>query len=197
MPCGYCTLRMVNPLAEKVLHTDRLILTPLKVAHAAAMFDGLLDAGSYAFLPDVPLADVAALAARYERLEHRRSPDGREIWLNWVIGFTDAPHLCGYVQFTVQPYARRAMVAYFVFAPFRQQGVAREAVAAALAEVIAHFPLAHVDAEIDTRNAASIALIERLGFVRQRLVRNADRFKGAVSDEVHYAFVVPASLPGV
>lgn len=177
----------MNPLADKIIRTERLILTPLKVDHAAAMFEGLLDADSYAFLPDIPLTDVAALATRYERLQRGRSPDGREIWLNWVIGFTDAPALCGYVQFTVQPYARRALVAYFVFAASRQRGIAHEAVAAALAEVIAHFPLAHVDAEIDTRNAASIALIERLGFVRQRLVRNADQFKGVVSDEVHYS----------
>ena len=186
----------MNQLSEKIIRTDRLILTPLKVAHASAMFEGLLDPGSYAFLPDVPLTDVAALAARYERLERGRSPDGREIWLNWVIGFVDVPELGGYVQFTVQPYARRALVAYFVFAAHRQQGIAREAVAAALAEVIAHFPLAHVDAEIDTRNVASIRLIERLGFVRQRLVRNADQFKGAASDEVHYSLAVPASLPG-
>ncbi len=197
IPRGYCTQFVMNPLAEKVIRTDRLILTPLKVGHAAAMFEGLRDADSYAFLPDIPFDDVAALAARYERLQRGRSPDGREIWLNWVIGFADAPDLCGYVQFTVQPYARRALVAYFVFAPNRQLGIAREAVAAALAEVIAHFPLAHVDAEIDTRNAASIGLIERLGFVCQRLVRNADKFKGAVSDEVHYTFVVPASLPVV
>jgi hypothetical protein len=55
------------------------------------------------------------------------------------------------------------------------------------------FPLAHVDAEIDTRNAASIGVIERLGFVRRRLVRNADNFKGTVSDEVRYVLMVPAS----
>ena len=187
----------MNPLAEKSIRTERLILTPLKVGHAPEMFEGLRDTDSYAFLPDVPPADLASLAARYARLERGRSPDGREIWLNWVIGFADVPALCGYVQFTVQPAARRALVAYFVFAPFRQQGIAREAVAAALAEVIAHFPLAHVDAEIDTRNTGSIALIERSGFVRQRLVRNADKFKGAVSDEVHYSFFVPASSPAV
>jgi ribosomal-protein-alanine N-acetyltransferase len=188
---------VVNPLAEKIICTDRLVLTPLKAGHAAAMFGGLRDADSYAFLPDVPFDDVAALAARYERLQRGRSPDGHEIWLNWVIGFAGTADLCGYVQFTVQPSARRALVAHFVFASHRQQGIAHEAVAAALAEVITHFPLTHVDAEIDTRNAASIALIERVGFVRQRLVRNADKFKGAVSDEVHYSLAVPANLSGV
>jgi ribosomal-protein-alanine N-acetyltransferase len=182
----------INPLPEKTIRTDRLILTPLTVAHAVPMFEGLRDASSYAFLPDEPFEDVAELAARYARLERRCSPDGREVWLNWVIGIAGTPGLCGYVQFTVQPYAQRALVAYFVFAAHRQQGIAREAVAAALSEVIAHFRLAHVDAEIDTRNAASIALVERLGFARLRLVPNADRFKRAVSDEVHYAYFAAA-----
>lgn len=181
----------MTPLPEKTLHTNRLVLTPLTAAHAEQMFEGLSDAASYAFMPDMPFDDVAALAVRYARLERRCSPDGREAWLNWVIGFPESSELCGYVQFTVQPYARRALVAYFVFAAYRQQGIAREAVAAALAEVIAQYPVARVDAEIDTRNTASIALVEGLGFERLRLVPNADRFKGAVSDEVHYSFAVP------
>ena len=106
MPCGYCTLRVMNPLAGKVIRIDWLIMIPLKVGHGPRMFEGFLDAGSDDFLPDVLFDDVAALAARYERLEHGRSPDGREIWLNWVIGFGDTPDLGDYVQFTVQPYAR-------------------------------------------------------------------------------------------
>lgn len=40
---------------------------------------------------------------------------------------------------------------------------------------------------VDTRNNASIRLLERLAFSRMRLIENADHFKGARSDEYEYA----------
>lgn len=83
-----------------------------------------------------------------------------------------------------------ALVAYFVFGPHRNSGIASEAVRAALLEVITSFRLVSIDAEIDTRNAPSIALIEKPGFVRTRLMPHSDEFKGAVSDEYHYSYVI-------
>ena len=180
----------MNQLDEKIISTERLVLYPLKASHAEHMFHGLSDLGSYDFTPDLPYREVAALADRYEQLERRRSPDGREVWLNWVIGSVATQKLLGYVQFTVKPFEQRALVAYFVFASHRKQGIANEAVGAALSEVVASFQLTRVDAEIDTRNAASIRLIERLGFKRTRLVPHADEFKGAISDEYHYSFAI-------
>jgi ribosomal-protein-alanine N-acetyltransferase len=154
------------------------------------MFPGLSDLRSYDFTPDMPCENVTALAERYRRLERRRSPDGREVWLNWVISSATTRELLGYVQFTVKPFERRALVAYFVFAPYRKSGVASEAIGASLSEVVANFHLDRVEAEIDTRNTASIALVEKLGFTRTRVVPHADEFKGVISDEYHYAYLI-------
>jgi ribosomal-protein-alanine N-acetyltransferase len=178
----------MDQLDEKVIKTERLVLFPLKAIHAEHMFPGLSDLPSYDFTPDTPYEDVAALTERYRRLESRRSPDGREAWLNWVISLASTQELLGYVQFTVKPFEQRALVAYFVFTQHRKSGIATESIRALLSEVAAEFRLARVDAEIDTRNAASIALIEKLGFARTRVVPHADEFKGAVSDEYHYSY---------
>ncbi len=105
-----------------------------------------------------------------------------------MIGSVHEPTLYGYVQFTIMPAEQRAFVAYFVFPRYQRQGIASEAVAAALSSVLATFQITRVDAQIDTRNAASIALVESLGFIRTRLVEHADEFKSAVSDEYHYSF---------
>ncbi len=183
--------KRMDQLDEKLIKTERLILLPLKANHAAEMFAGLSDVPSYDFTPDIPYQDVATLEERYRRLERRRSPDGQEAWLNWVISSAATREFLGYIQFTVRPLEQRALVAYFVFAAHRRQGIASEAIRASIAEVVAGFRLARVDAEIDTRNAASIALIETLGFLRTRLVPHADEFKGAVSDEYHYSYAVP------
>lgn len=180
----------MGQLDEKTIKTERLVLVPLKAAHAEDMLPGLSDLPSYDFTPDMPFKDVTALEERYRQLESRRSPDGREAWLNWVISSAATQELLGYVQFTVKPFEQRALVAYFVFMPHRKSGIASEAIRASMSEVVAYFRLARVDAEIDTRNTASIALMEKLGFLRTRLVPHADEFKGSISDEYHYSYTV-------
>jgi [ribosomal protein S5]-alanine N-acetyltransferase len=175
-----------------VVHTKRFILSPLRTAHAEQMFDGLSDERAYEFIPDMPPASAGALAERYTHLEGQVSRDGQEVWLNWIIASASEPTLHGYVQFTIRPAEHRAFVAYFVFPRYQRQGIGSETVAAALSSVATTFQVTRVDAEIDTRNAASIALVESLGFVRTRMVKHADEFKGSVSDEYHYSFHVPA-----
>jgi ribosomal-protein-alanine N-acetyltransferase len=46
--------------------------------------------------------------------------------------------------------------------------------------------VSRVAAEIDTRNTASIHLVEALGFARVATTPGADFFKGAASDEYRY-----------
>ena len=48
--------------------------------------------------------------------------------------------------------------------------VRQSVIRASMSEVVATFRLACVSVEIDTRNAASMAVVERLGFVLTRLV---------------------------
>jgi len=181
----------------EVVHTRRFVLYPLRVEHAGRMFEGLSDARSYAFIPEMPPVSVSALAERYRFMEGQFSPDCQEVWLNWVIASASESKLYGYVQFTITPDERHAFVAYLVFPHYQRQGIAAEAVAAAMEQVVASFELDEIVAAIDTRNVASIALVESLGFVLTRFVEHADEFKGSVSDEFHYSFRVPGkALPG-
>ncbi|WP_323120087.1 GNAT family N-acetyltransferase [Burkholderia alba] len=179
-------------LDDTIIRTDRFALHPLSVDHAAGMIDGLRDPRSYDFIPDLPPDSVEALAARYACLANQRSPDGTEIWLNWAIGAAHGPSLFGYVQCTVRPADASALIAYLVFPAHWRQGIAAESVSAAIAHVLARYPVARIEAVIDTRNVASIALVESLGFVRTGFVRSADEFKGAISDEYDYAYCPPS-----
>ncbi|MNR66553.1 hypothetical protein D3C85_1901010 [compost metagenome] len=49
-----------------------------------------------------------------------------------------------------------------------------------------NYKLSHVDALIDTRNIASIGLVESLELKKINELKNADFFKGSTSDEFHY-----------
>ena len=170
---------------ETPLATARLTLEPLLPSHAERLYPYLQDAALYTFIPQEPPASLAAVEARYRRLAARRSPDGAEIWLNWAARRRDADEYVGLFQATARADAT-ALLAYMLFTPFQRRGYAREG-CVAVVECLAHtWGVTTVAAEIDTRNAASIALVEALGFTRVGLRKGADFFKGARSDEYLY-----------
>lgn len=181
-------------LGERVLETERLRLEPLSESHAAALFPLLSDPRMYAFIPQDPPEDLEALASRYRFLESRRSPEGDEEWLNWAVRSKAADGTClGTVQATIRS-DRRAQIAYEIGVPYWRRGYATEACARLIRELFDE-GVVEIWAELDTRNVASIRLLERLGFIRGGLRRNADHFKGSDSDEWTYALSRPVA-PG-
>ena len=195
-PDGIAAARPIHDDPQPVLTTDRLLLEPLTAAHAVALFHPLCDPALYRFIPDNPPESMAELAQQYRFWEARRSPDGSETWLNWALRRRDGTEYVGTLQASVLP-DHSAVVAYVVFAQHQRQGYATEALARLVDHLIADLGVAVVAAEIDTRNLASIALVERLGFARVVLRKGADHFKGAPSDEYRYEFRPATGSAGV
>jgi RimJ/RimL family protein N-acetyltransferase len=178
---------------EAALETERLILEPLVVAHAAALYDGLHDKRLYMFIPQEPPASLGALTARYRQLAARRSPDGRELWLNWALRLRVTGAYAGTLQATVHENAT-AEIAYMLFAAFWRHGYAHEGCERVIRHLVADYGVNIVAADIDTRNASSIRLVESLGLRRVATHRAADCFKGATSDEYRYEREFPPSV---
>lgn len=176
-------MRFVEP--EALLETPRLVLEPLQIAHAQVLYEPLQAASIYNYIPETPPASVEVLAARYQRLAGRRSPDEQETWLNWAMREQREEVYVGILQATVYPDAT-AYLAYIVFPAFWGQGYAREGCERILDLLFEDYQVHVVLAEIDTRNSASIHLIESLGFQRVTTTLNADFFKGATSHEYRY-----------
>jgi RimJ/RimL family protein N-acetyltransferase len=175
------------------LRTATLILEPLCAVHAAEMFEPLSDVRHYQFIPQDPPVSLAVLRDRYERLESRRSPNGRELWLNWAVRLaTGEP--AGLVQATGYPDGRTA-VAYELFAGFQGRGLATDAIRTVLLHLRDEAKLTTASALVDTRNAKSYRLLERLGFARTRLIKDAAFFKGATSDEYEYRLDLAVLAP--
>lgn len=146
----------------QTLTTDRLVLEPLVVAHAAAMFDVLQDTSVFAYTDGGPPGSIAELEGRYARLATRVSPDGRQRWLNWIV-VEVAYGPIGYVQATIAAEGR-VWVAYVVEGARRGRGFATEAMRAMLASLDDEPAVRLFMASVEVDNAASIRLLERLGF---------------------------------
>ena len=91
-------------------------------------------------------------------VERRASPDGSAAWLNWVARLGREGDFVGTVEITLHA-DRTADLAYFVFSPHQRRGYAREACERVIDHLFAGRHADVVAATIDTRNAASIALV--------------------------------------
>ena len=81
------------------IESHTLRLEPLAVAHAGEMFETLSAQSIYDYMPGVPPSSAAALRERYAMLE-RKSADGGQLWLNWIIRVRSGKCV-GFVQATV------------------------------------------------------------------------------------------------
>lgn len=145
----------------RLIETATCTLEPQRAVHAEAMFAVLSDPAIYEH-ENAPPASLDALRERYRRLETRRSGDGREQWLNWVVRVPSG-ELTGYVQATV--YADgRAAVAYEFASRYWGRGLARDAVLAMIGELVGQYRVGRLSAVLKRSNERSRRLLLRLGF---------------------------------
>jgi len=146
----------------RVVAADGLTLEPQVARHAEAMFEVLSDPAIYEY-ENQPPPSIEWLRERFARLESRRSPDGSEQWLNWIVRLPTS-ELIGYVQATVLPNGE-ASIAYELASAYWGHGLAYRAVQAMLDELSVRYGVGRVRAVFKSGNHRSMRLLERLGFV--------------------------------
>ena len=87
--------------------TEHLDLEPLVAAHAAELAPALDDDRLHEFIGGTPLS-ADALTVRYQHLATRRSPDGEQLWGNWVLRLRQTGAAIGTVQATLPARGRGA-----------------------------------------------------------------------------------------
>ena len=138
-----------------------MALEPQVAGHAPEMFPLLQDPRIYEYENEPPPSEDW-LRDRYAKLETRRSGDGSEHWLNWIVRMASGEAI-GYVQATVEP-GGRSFVAYVLASRWWGQGFASEAVRAMMTELRDAYGARHFVAVFKRRNDRSRRLLERLGF---------------------------------
>ncbi|HZY69161.1 MAG TPA: GNAT family N-acetyltransferase [Devosia sp.] len=152
-------------------------LEPQEASHAAELYFVISDPELYRFTDNKEPASVAALRERLQRLESRRSPDGRERWLNWVVRNSES-QLVGYVQATVAA-GGSAEIAYVFGRAHWRRGYAYAACVAMVNELRVHYGVSRITATLDPANTASVALLGKLGLV--------EVWSNTAEEEVGYA----------
>jgi RimJ/RimL family protein N-acetyltransferase len=143
------------------ISSEQSVLIPLVSADADDLV-GLLDEPE--LREWISVDDIGALRARFAAWESRRSPDGSEIWLNWVVRERRDGRALGWVQATVS--GTEASVAYALLPAERGAGVASDALRALTRWLHHRLGVTTLTAEIDDANAASARVAVAAGFER-------------------------------
>lgn len=149
------------PDTSFVANTPRLRLVPVVEADAPEMFVLLNDQRLHRFTGGLPLGETE-LADLYRRWEARRSADGREVWLNWVIRLVPLGEPIGHLQATVTDDGG-AVLGWTVGSRWQGHGFAVEALGAACRLLQAHAGVSRIEAHIHPRHRASQGVATHLG----------------------------------
>jgi ribosomal-protein-alanine N-acetyltransferase len=174
-------------LTTPTLHTARLRLRPCNDSDASALFALHSNAHVLRYWDAPPWRErgrteqfIAACRQIAEtgtgaRLAVDRAADGQ--FIGWVsLTRWDPDH-------------RRASLGYCFDDAVWGHGYATEAARALLEWAFDTLALNRVQAEVDTRNAASVRVLEKLGFVREGTLREDCIVNGEVSDSWVYGLI--------
>lgn len=175
------------PLPTPTLTTPRLRLRPFTDGDADALYALHSDRRVLRYWDAPPWRELSR-AARFlascrqieedgsgARLAIERAADGA--FIGW----------CGLVRWN--PDFRSARLGYCLVEGAWGRGLATEAARAVLGWAFEALPLHRVQAETDTRNAASARVLEKLGFVREGTLREDCIVDGEVSDSWVYGLL--------
>jgi len=174
-------------LPSPTLHTPRLRLRPLSSADADALFALHSDAVVLRDWDSAPWTERARADAFLDRCRQiEEEGSGARLAMDRV---SDGAFL-GWVGLTgYNPDYRSASLGYCLTEAAWGHGYATEAARALLQWAFDTLDLNRVQAEADTRNAASARVLEKLGFVREGTLREDCVVNGEVSDSWVYGLL--------
>ncbi|MGH8074598.1 MAG: GNAT family N-acetyltransferase [Lysobacter sp.] len=115
--------------------------------------------------------------------------------LCWVISERYSDRLVGSTTlFAIDREQGRAEIGYALRASHWGRGYAQEALRLALGHAFDTLGLRRIEADIDPRNAGSCKLVERMGFVREGLLRDRWCVAGEISDSAIYGLLASDRL---
>lgn len=176
-----------EPLPTPTLTTDRLVLRPFTDADGDDLFALQSDARVLRYWDAPPWTDRSRSAGFLDRC--RRMADEGSGARVVLARRRDAAFLGWCTVSSWNPDFRSASLGYCLAESAWGQGYATEAARALLEWAFASLDLNRVQAEADTRNAASARVLEKLGFVREGTLREDCIVDGDVSDSWVYGLL--------
>jgi ribosomal-protein-alanine N-acetyltransferase len=169
-------------MARPVFITKRLRLRPLVTGDAKRLHTAYGDPAAMRFWDAAPSRDLAETRSRIPANTPRHAA--------WAILSRDDKRFLGMINYHHrEAWNRRLEVGYILAQPYWGKGLMREALVPFLDYCFGTLASHRVEATIDPANAASRALVEKLGFRREGLMRDRFCIEGKFRSVFMYALL--------
>jgi ribosomal-protein-alanine N-acetyltransferase len=178
----------IMPLFQPVtLTTSRLILRPLRQEDAQTLFAIWSDADAMRYFSFPTMTSLDQAVDRVAR-QLKMSANGQDFICAVELRATGEV-LGNCALFHPDEQCRRAEIGFSLQRKHWGRGYMYEAASAVIEHAFGELKLRRIEADIDPRNGASARLLERLGFVREGLLRERWRVGDEVSDSALYGLL--------
>lgn len=137
-----------------MLQTERILIRPARTDDAAPLFAVFGDAETMLYWDSLPDADPSVTASRVAGLMRQTKPV-----TYFVFETENTPIGTGGVH-------QGTELGFILNRTFWRQGLALEALTALIPHLFSTLDTDHLTADVDPHNAASLSLLDRLGFVK-------------------------------
>lgn len=173
---------MPEPLDIPVLLTPRLRLRRMEERDAPGIFAVLSDPVAMRYMSRGVATDPEEAVAQV-RFVHEMQEQGEV--LEWTVALRDSDaHIGGCLLFNFDPRNRRAEIGFSMARAHWGRGYMTEAAQAVIDHAWNALDLHRLEADAHPDNAACLALLARLGFEREGLLRDRWCVEGVWSDSV-------------
>ncbi len=169
------------------IRAGRVLLRSLDERDLDALFEVFSDPQVMRYWSSGPLADRAA--AETLLADIRAKAARRELYQWGVAGVDDDVVVGTCTLLQVDTGNGRAEVGYALAHAQWGRGLMTEALGALIGHAFGELGLRRLEADVDPRNAASIRLLERLGFRHEGLLRERWRVAGELQDTALYGLL--------
>jgi RimJ/RimL family protein N-acetyltransferase len=178
---------MTDAQVLPLLQGPRVQLRMLRAGDVPQLYAQFCDPKVMRYWSRPPLMRIEEAQTLFEELERGV---GSGEFAQWAIARRSDDLMIGSCAlFAHQQVHRRAAIGYALASAHWGHGYAHEALRLALDHAFGMLELHRVEADVDPRNVASTRLLEKLGFVREGVLRERWHVSGEIQDSAIYALL--------
>ena len=169
------------------LPTDRLLLRPIELHDLNEVYAMFSDNQTMQYWDDVPLQNM--LQAK-EKINRNRQANAAGSALTLAVELKASQGMIGQISlFNMHQVSARAEVGYVLSSEHWQKGLMHEAMQAFIAFCFTGLKLRRLEADIDPANMASTALLQKLGFAQEGLLKQRWQVGGLITDSALFGLL--------
>jgi len=171
------------------IETSRLILRGISAEDADDFYEVYSNPEVMRYWSTLPLPDRDAAVQQITEIHEGFE---RRVMLKWGIVLRAGNKLIGTVTIFHPDFAhRRAELGYALGRAYWGAGYMQETLNAMLDYAFTALNMHRIEADVDPRNAASIRILERMGFQREGYLRERWQVGGVIQDAFFYGLLKP------